>query len=120
MKPRHGIFCLALIAAFSAHSADTPINKDEFDQLVASPFKAINAKNSNVVEIHMKPDGSVVAKEGYNDIGTWRRDGDAGYCIRWNKQRFDDRCTTFVRRDGKLALNSPTGELTWWVEPLPK
>ena len=120
MNLRQGLLCVTLLAALSAHAMDGSITKEEFDQIVVNPFKATSAKNGTVVEVHLKADGSVVARQGYNDVGTWRRDGDAGYCVRWNKQRFDDRCSTFVKREGKLALNSPTGELTWWVEPLPK
>ena len=111
-----GLLFVTLFASAAAQAADPHITKEEFDQLIASPFKAINVKNGNVVEIHLKADNSAVARQGYNDIGTWRRDGDAGYCISWNKQRFDDRCATFVKREGKLALNSSAGELTWWVE----
>lgn len=120
MKSRYGILFVTLFVTTVAQAADPHITKDEFDQLIARPFKAINVKNGNVVEIHLKPDNSAVAAQGYNDIGTWRRDGDAGYCVRWNKQRFDDRCSYFVKRDGKLAIVPPNGELAWWVEPLQK
>ena len=112
--------CVALLAALSASAADEQISKEEFEQIVANPFKATNAKSGSIVEMHMKSDGSVVARQGYNDIGTWRRNGDAGYCVRWNKQRFDDRCTTFIKRDGKLALSASSGNLDWWVESLQK
>lgn len=120
MNLSHGLLCVTMLAAFSAHATDGAITKQEFDQIVVNPFKATHAKNGTVVEVHLKADGSVVARQGYNDVGTWRREGDAGYCVRWNKQRFDDRCSTFVRREGKLALNAPNGELTWWVESQPK
>jgi len=112
--------CVALlISALSAHATDEPISKEEFDKIATSPFKATSTRNGTVVEVHLKSDGSVVARQGYNDIGTWRRNGDAGYCVRWNKQRFDDRCTTFIKRDGKLALSPSSGILEWWVESLP-
>lgn len=61
-------------------------------------------------------DGYAVASVGQSDVGTWRRNGDAGYCARWSKQPQDDRCINFVKRDGKLAATAPSGEVTWWIE----
>ena len=120
MHVHHGLLCATLVlVAAGAHASDTKVSKDEFDQVIAQPFKATNIKTGLVVEIHLKSDGSVVARNGYNDVGTWRRNGDTSYCVRWNKQRLDDRCTDFVRQDGKLAGTAPTGELTWWIEGAP-
>lgn len=116
MHIHHGLLCVTQLVAGGAHAADATVSKDEFDQVIAQPFKATNIKSGLVVEIHLRADGSVVARQGYNDIGTWRRNGDTGYCVRWNKQRLDDRCTDFVKQDGKLAGTAPTGEVTWWIE----
>ena len=79
MNLRQGLLCVTMLAALSAHAMDGAITKEEFDQIVVNPFKATSAKNGTVVEVHLKADGSVVARQGYNDVGTWRRDGDAGY-----------------------------------------
>ena len=106
----------ALLLSANAFANSPALSKDEFDQLIAQPFKATNGKSGFIVEIHLKPDGSAVARKGYNDIGTWRRNGDAGYCVRWNKQRMDDRCTNFVRQDEKVFGVVPPGEVTWLIE----
>jgi hypothetical protein len=106
----------ALLLSANAFANSPALSKDEFDQLIAQPFKATNGKSGLIVEIHLKPDGSAVARKGYNDIGTWRRNGDAGYCVRWNKQRMDDRCTNFVRQDEKVFGVVPPGEVTWLIE----
>lgn len=119
MRIRHGLLCTALLVAGGAHASDAVVSKDEFEQVIAQPYKATNIKSGLVVEVHLKSDGSIVARQGYNDIGTWRRNGDTGYCARWNKQRYEDRCTNFVKQDGKLAGTGPTGEVTWWIERAP-
>lgn len=116
MKHRFIGLAAALLAAGAARAEDAPVTADEFTQVVASPFKATNAKSGLVINIHLRPNASVVASNGYNDVGTWRRDGDATYCVRWNKQRLEDRCARMVRRDGKLGLLDGTGNLAWWVE----
>jgi hypothetical protein len=116
MNISRGLLCTALLVAGGAYAADAAISKDEFDQVIAKPFTATHAKNGLVVELHLKSDGYAVASQGYNDVGTWRRNGDVGYCVRWNKQRFDDRCTSFIRQDGKLAATGSSGEVAWWIE----
>ena len=120
MNFKIGLTCFAFFGSTMAHAADAPIPKNEFEQIIASPFTATNAKSGLVVNVHLKPDGSAVVRQGYNDVGTWRRDGDSGYCVRWNKRRTDESCAYFVKRDGKLGVNAASGELTYWIEPSEK
>ena len=111
------LVCAALLACGGSYAADTTaISKDEFERIIAAPFKVTNIKSGLVVQIHLKADGYATASQGYNDVGPWRRQGDAGYCIRWNKRRLDDRCVNFVKHDGKLAVTEPNGEVAWWLE----
>ncbi|MPN24348.1 hypothetical protein SDC9_171746 [bioreactor metagenome] len=98
------------------HAQDAELTAAEFDQITASPFKARNAKSGILVQLHLKPGGTAVASHDYNDVGDWRRDGDAGYCVRWSKQRMDERCSRIARRNGKLALLDKQGQPGWWVE----
>ncbi len=117
MKVQRILLCTTLLIAGAAIAQDAAVTKDEFDLLVSKPFKATHMKKGGfVVEVHLKPDGSAIASQGQSDTGTWRRNGDAGYCVRWSKQPVDDRCVNFVKRDGKLAATAPSGEVTWWVE----
>ena len=109
------LVCAALLAS-SSYAADTAVSKDEFDRIIAAPFKVTNVKSGLVVELHLKADGYATASQGYNDVGPWRRQGDNGYCVRWNKRRLDDRCVSFVKRDGKYAVTEPNGEVAWWLE----
>ena len=106
----------ALLLSATAFANNPALSKDEFDQMIAQPFKATNGKSGLIVEIHLKPDNSPVAPKGYIDIGPWRRNGDAGYCVRWNKQRVEERCTNFVKQDGKVLGVVPPGDVTWWIE----
>ena len=116
MNLRPALLTAALLLSANAFANNPALSKDEFDQMIAQPFKATNGKSGLIVEIHLKPDNSAVARKGYNDIGTWRRNGDAGYCVRWNKQRFEERCTNFVKQDGKVLGVAPPGDVTWWIE----
>ena len=116
MNLRPALLTAALLLSANAFANNPALSKDEFDQLIAQPFKATNGKSGLIVEIHLKPDNSAVARKGYNDIGTWRRNGDAGYCVRWNKQRVEERCTNFVKQDGKVLGVVPPGDVTWWIE----
>ena len=117
MNFRRALLCVALLSAGSANASDAPASKEEFDRITAAPFKAIHmTREGFVVQIHLKQDGYAVASLSHNDVGSWRRNGDAGYCVRWNKQRLDDRCVNFVKRDGKLAATAPNGEVVWWIE----
>ena len=116
MNLRPALLPAALLLSANAFANNPALSKDEFDQLIAQPFKATNGKSGLIVEIHLKPDNSAVARKGYNDIGTWRRNGDAGYCVRWNKQRVEERCTNFVKQDGKVLGVAPPGDVTWWIE----
>lgn len=117
MRFKLALLYVTLLGAGTAFAQDAAVSKDEFDQITASPFKATHMKKSGfAVEIHLKADGSAVASLGQNDVGTWRRNGDAAYCVRWNKHTLDDLCVNFVKRDGKLAATAPNGVVTWWVE----
>lgn len=111
------MLAIALLAAGAAFAQDTAVTKDEFDQITAKPFKAIHMqKKGVVVEIHLKADGSAVASVGQSDAGSWRRNGEAGYCARWSKQPADELCINFLKRDGKLAATAPNGAVAWWIE----
>ena len=116
MRCKLGMCMAALLATTTAYSADEAVSTTEFDQITSTPFIVTNAKSGMAVEVHLKAGGTAAASQGYNDVGTWRREGNSGYCVRWNKQRLDDRCSNFIRRDGKLGLASPPSEdVTWWV-----
>lgn len=114
---RHLGLVLALaLATTTASATDEMLSNAEFEQMTSSPFVATNAKSGLVVEIELKSGGQAVARRGYNDVGSWHKQGDSAYCVRWNKQRLDDRCAQFVRHDGKLALTASPGEdVAWWV-----
>lgn len=112
------IACTLMTIASQAHASQEPATKEEFESLISAPFKATHLKNNSIVEVTLKADGSAVARQSYNDIGTWRRDGDSGYCVRWNKSRFDDRCAYLTKRDGKFAFGPQLGDPVWQVEPL--
>lgn len=120
MRSKQGLVFLALLCALGAQAADVPLSKEEFDAVTAQPFKATNINTGTVVHLHLKSDGAVVASQGYNDVGTWRKAGESGYCLRWSKQRLDERCSDFMRRDGKTGLTVPEGGIGWWVEEIKK
>ena len=72
MNLRPALLTAALLLSANAFANNPALSKDEFDQMIAQPFKATNGKSGLIVEIHLKPDNSAVARKGYNDIGTWR------------------------------------------------
>lgn len=111
------LFVVALLVSVAAHATDEALSSAEFDHVIAKPYKATHAKNGTVVELQLMPDGSASVRQGYNDVGTWHRDGEASYCVRWKRYRTYNRCSTLIKRDGKFALLTAGGDLAWWVEP---
>ena len=112
------IATLAAMCCLSvAHAQEpAPVTAAEFDQITANPMKLKNASSGAVVQVHLKAGGSAVISQAYNDVGDWKRKDDASYCVRWSKQRPEERCSTIVRRDGKVGFIDPSGQLAWWLQ----
>ena len=56
MNLRPALLTAALLLSANAFANNPALSKDEFDQLIAQPFKATNGKSGLIVEIHLKPD----------------------------------------------------------------
>jgi len=111
---------LAAEAAMAQDAAppatDVPLTAQEFQAFVAKPFRSL-PPSGKVFHVELQPGGKAVISNDYNDVGTWRTEADNGYCLRWNKQRFDEKCYRMVKRAGRLAMLGVDGVLVSWIEP---
>ncbi|MDM0115692.1 hypothetical protein QTI66_26315 [Variovorax sp. J22R133] len=104
MKLHEHLIAVALaLGAGHAWANDVPLSNDQIQSDIIGKTIVWKLDDGKNYELQLAPGGKATVSGPYNDVGTWRMNGEGSYCTRWNKQTLAENCVQIVRRDGALT-----------------